>query len=78
MKTIYVEYFCDDEIGECDMFFSIDKGKLSIISGWNCNDAQYRDEYMDDLFEKCGIKILPLPDEFSKKALRLARKFFGA
>jgi hypothetical protein len=52
MKKIY-HAFCEI-FGEQDFFFNED---FKLIHWWDKNDATWREEYMNPLMEKLGIKI---------------------
>lgn len=79
MRTIYVKYFCDNDIGEADAFFDVSglKKELVLITAWSTNDASYRDEYMSSLFEYLGVKIKPLPAKYDKQALSKIKELWG-
>lgn len=51
-KTIY--HVSTDVYGEQDFFFDEDG---NLLHWWDKNDANFRGEYMNPLFEKLGIKI---------------------
>lgn len=74
MKTIYIHYVCDEDIGECQGMFD-DAGKL--LDGWSCNDGDWRGEYFDGFMEKIGIKVKELPAKFKKDALKQLKEHFG-
>lgn len=76
-KIIYFQFFCTDELGECDSFFEIVNGKLVCIAAWSCNDANYRSEYMNSLFSYLGVVIGKLPKKYGKKAEKLLRERWG-
>jgi hypothetical protein len=52
LKKIYAVYVQSPEM---ELFFD-ENGKY--ITGWSCNDACYRDEYMSSLFTHCGYEIV--------------------
>ncbi len=53
MKKIY--HINVSVIGEQDFFFD-SKGK--ILAYWDCNDANYRSEYMNPLLNKLGYEVI--------------------
>lgn len=76
MKTIYYGYFNyedDEQWGEMDAFFKA-SSKLSLITWWDNNDANYRSEYMSPLFKHVGVEIKTLPREKRKEAIKLLKK----
>jgi predicted DNA-binding WGR domain protein len=77
LKVIYHTFFCDDNLGEADGFFEINDGKLEYVTGWFCNDAHWRGEYMSDLLEHAGAEIKDLPDKHQAQASRLMAKAYG-
>lgn len=60
---------CDDDIGEMDAFFDEDV----LIAHWANNDAMYRHEYMQYLFEYLGVTINQV-DEGSRLGKKLLKK----
>ncbi len=52
-KKIYHIYL--EDYGEMDFFFD---QKYKYLHHWNRNDADFRDEYMNPLFEKIGFEIV--------------------
>lgn len=68
MTTCYHHYIMTDKSGECDAFFLLEGKKLRLIWWFNNNDADYREEYMDGLFKKLGVEMLPLPKKYRKQA----------
>jgi len=79
MRTIYVEYFCDEDLGDADAFYEVqaDVGSLTLITAWSNNDASYRDEYMSSLFKYLGVEVKPLPKKYKKEAKKLLGKMWG-
>lgn len=63
MKTLGI-YFNINKLGDAQAFFDGDE-LITVIDG---NDGQYRDEYMNCLFENFGIKVLHLK-KLNKKQL---------
>ena len=52
----------DEEIyGECEGFYDADTGEL--IHEWNCNDATWRGEYLEAVFEHYGFNFLNDPGD---------------
>ena len=76
-KSPLPRIFCEDPIGEADAFFEIVNGKLKLITTWDCNDALWREEYMDSLLAYAGVRIKSLPEKYHNEALRLVAKNFG-
>ena len=76
-RTIYLECFCDDDLGEADAFYEVVDDKLTMITAWSMNDAQYRSEYMDPLFSHLGIEIKPVPRKYRKQAKALLAEMWG-
>lgn len=70
MKEIY-HYAYEGDCGEIDAFFD---EKLKLIEYWFCNDAHYRNEYMNPLLEKLGIKVWDLPSGKWNKADKIIKK----
>jgi hypothetical protein len=66
MKICYYAFF--EDLGEVDAFFD---EKLDLISWWDCNDANFRPEYMNSLFSHFGVKMLPMPNKLRSKALKV-------
>lgn len=52
----------DEEIyGEIEGFYDADTGEL--IHEWNCNDASWRGEYLEAIFEHYGFVFLDDPKD---------------
>ncbi len=64
MKTIYVKCFADDDVGDVDAFFDVIDNKLTLITAWSNNDAEYRDEYMKSLFLHLKVRVVELPKTY--------------
>ena len=77
MRTIYHEFFCDDEIGEADAFYEVIDGKLKMITSWSANDANFRYEYMGSLFKHLGVEIKDLPKKHKKEATAMMKEMWG-
>ena len=77
MREIYSHFFCDDDLGEADAFYDIVDGELKLITAWSANDASFRPEYMESLFDYLGVKIVDLPKKHVKKAKALMKDFWG-
>jgi hypothetical protein len=77
VKVLYHAFFCGDVIGEADGFFEITKGKVKYVTGWFCNDAMWRGEYMTDLIEHFGGKIEDLPEEHLEEAENQMAEAYG-
>lgn len=77
MTKIYVQNFCDDDLGEADAFYEIVDGHLTMITAWSNNDASYRSEYMSPLFLHLGVDIQRLPKEYQRKAKDLLAEAWG-
>ena len=77
MRTIYIKYFCDDDMGEADAFYEEVDGKLELITAWSNNDAMYRKEYMRPLFKHLGVEINELPKKFEAKATKILKEAWG-
>ena len=59
MTTIYHVWIEDDnDLGEYDAFFD-EEGNF--IHGWDGNDANYRNEYMDPLMQALGVTVVSKP-----------------
>jgi len=71
MRTIYYKYFCDDDLGECQGFFDVIKNKVTLITCWSMNDANYRHEYMQSVFTYLGVEVKKLPDIYDAAAVKL-------
>lgn len=76
-KVLYRAFFCGDDIGEADGFFEINNGKVKYVTGWFCNDAMWRGEYMDDLIEYFGGKIEELPKKYHAEAEKQMAEAYG-
>lgn len=70
-KKLYVMY-CEDE-GEYELWFDENK---KCVGGYFCNDAMWRSEYFDGIFESVGIEIktLKYDEDIANKA---RKKMFG-
>ena len=77
MKTCYYLFVCDDDLGECYGFFTGDKKKLTCVHWLGCNDAQYRHEYMAELFKHFGVTMTKLPEKLHKAAIALLKEECG-
>jgi len=77
LKVIYHAYINDDVNGEADAFFTINKEKLTFLTGWFHNDAMWRGEYMSDLLTHAGADIKNLPQKYQSQAGRLMAKAYG-
>jgi len=75
MKMIYIQYFCDVELGEFQGAFD-KNGKL--IDFWSCSDANWRNEYFSGVMEKIGIKIKSLPKKMHKEGIKQIREEMGS
>lgn len=73
MRTVYT-YYSEEEYGEVQAFFD---EKFKIITAWSCDDANYRSEYMDPLFEAVGVKMVHLPANKFEMADKAIKKEFG-
>ena len=76
-KTLYHTFVCDDNCGEADGFFEIEKGKLKLVTCWSANDANWRGEYMSGLIKYFGGKIERLPVKHEKQASLLMARSWG-
>lgn len=74
LKTIYCTSTC--RIGEADLFFDED---YNLLSWWACNDAMYRHEYMSELFEKLGYKVVDIDENIKeiKEAIEKVGEEYG-
>ena len=77
LRVIYHSFFCDDNLGEADGFFEINDGKVKYVTGWFCNDAMYRDEYMSGLLEYAGLEVKQLPEKYEEEASKLMAREYG-
>lgn len=75
MRVFYEKYF--EEIGDAQGFYEVVDGKLVFLTGWSCNDALYRAEYMNGLLRHAGVEVKPLPSKHAKRALSLIKECFG-
>lgn len=76
-RTIYFAYLCGDQLGEVQAFFELEGEKLTLVTGWSSNDANWRGEYMGGLLAHLGARVEKLPDRHRAEALRLAAGMFG-
>lgn len=77
LRTIYHTFFCDDTLGEADGFFEIDGTKLKYITGWFCNDAHWRGEYMEELLRHVGVAVKDLPAKHRAAGAKLMAAAYG-
>jgi len=77
LRVLYHDYFEGDSIGEADGFFAIENGKLTVVDGWSCNDAHWREEYMAGLLKWAGVEVKRLPDKHHEEAEKLLAKMWG-
>ncbi len=70
MKTIY--HIRAANGGEMDFFFDA-KGKM--LTWWDLNDANYRDEYMNDLFKKLGYEVKTANQQDKRFAKQIKQVF---
>jgi hypothetical protein len=77
LKVIYHAYICDDNCGEADGFYEINKGKLTFVTGWFQNDAHWRGEYMSGLLKHAGADIKELPEKYQEQAALLLAEAYG-
>lgn len=71
MKKLFIMY-CEDD-GEYELWFDENK---ECVGGYYCNDATWRGEYYDGIFESVGVEIGYLP--YNKNLAKKARKqLFG-
>lgn len=68
MKKAYIMYCCDDN-GEYQLWFDETK---NLISGYFCNDANWRSEYFDKIFKQLGVEIETL--KYDKKIAKKSSK----
>ena len=54
MTTAYVMYIETEEGSEGEAWFN---EKKEIIGWYSSNDANWRDEYLDDIFKQLGVKV---------------------
>ena len=54
MKTIYHVMY-EGELGEAEGFYNKEQ---ELLHSWDCNDANYRHEYMNPLLLKLGINVV--------------------
>lgn len=76
-KTLYNSSFEGGNIGEADGFFEIVDGKVELVDCWSCNDAMWRDEYMNGILEWAGVKLERLPVKYKREAEKLIEKAWG-
>lgn len=72
MKKIYHLYIQNPF--EAEGFFAED-GKL--LAAWHCNDANWRNEYMDPFLATLGYSVEDLPSGMAKKATKALTAYFG-
>lgn len=67
----------DEEIyGENEAFYDADTDEL--IHEWNCNDASWRSEYLEPIFEHYGFNFLnDLNDKYLTLFQEYLRKTYG-
>ena len=76
LKVLYHTFICDDNCGEADGFYEINRGKLEFVTGWFCDDATWRSEYMSGLLSHLGAEVKSLPGKYQEQAsLLLAREY---
>ncbi len=74
-KTIYISYFCEDDLGEVQGVFD-EKGKM--LDCWCCNDANWRHEYMNGFMKNLGVTVKhELPAKFKASAIKQLKEEFG-
>jgi hypothetical protein len=66
--TLYVMY-CEDSHGEYELWFDENN---KCVGGYFCDDANWRSEYFNGIFESVGIEIETL--KYDKKTADKARK----
>lgn len=76
-KTLYHAYFCGDNLGEADGFFTITDGKLELVDCWSLNDAHWRGEYMTGLLTWAGVEVKDLPEKRLYEAEEMLEKHWG-
>src|SRR5271156_5850304 len=77
LKVLYHTFICDDNCGEAEGFFELTKGKLTLITSWSANDANWRGEYMTGLINYFGGKIEQLPEKHEKEASLMVAQEWG-
>lgn len=77
MRTIYHQVFNQPILGEAEAFYEIKDKELIYLSGWFLNDAHYRSEYMNSLFEALDIEVEDLPAKYKTKAAKLMQDEYG-
>lgn len=70
-KELQVIYETWIEDYDFQAFFSMSGQTISFLGGWSGNDASYRPEYMNPVFEKLGITVKSLPQKFHAKATQI-------
>lgn len=80
-KKLFVMY-CEDSHGEYELWFKekelseLSDEKLKCVGGYFCNDANWRSEYFNDIFQSVDVIIKTL--KYNKKTADEARRFlFG-
>lgn len=72
MTTIYIEYVCDDFVGEVEGAFDENGNVLDI---WSNNDANWRGEYFNPFMEKLGIEVKS--GKFERELVEAAKEMWG-
>lgn len=66
--TLHVMY-CSNNIGDYELWFDKD---MKLLGGYFEEDAYWRDEYFNPIFEKIGIEIINI--KYNRKIAVKARK----
>jgi len=66
MKTLFLVYMEDEELGEAEGMFD-EEGTL--LGTWACNDGDWRPEYFNEFMGKLGYNVEVSEDEVLIKKL---------
>ncbi len=71
MKTLYFAYICSEY--ECEGMF--DAGG-NLLGMWDCNDAQWRNEYFKPMMLALGFEIKNADDNLLAKFEKMVVEFY--
>lgn len=70
-----VHVYNEEIYGECEGMYDADTGEL--IHSWNCNDASWRGEYLEPIFEHYGFNFQNDPKgKFHNKFQEYLKEFY--